>query len=170
MELALPAGWLHMRSPLEGLLMTRRSGFTLIELVIVIIVGGLILTIVGRALGDVRQRIAADQALKTFESMHARARAHAIERGTDVFLTLDSTGDSASIRIGADVIETIHFGAELGVDVSSNAAVNPVQVCMTARGYGDSDCMSYNNTLTVFFGARGDTASIQLLPLGQLKR
>jgi hypothetical protein len=138
--------------------------------VIVIIVGGLILTIVGRALGDVRHRIAADQALKTFESMHARARAHAIERGTDVLLVLDAAGDSVSVRIGADVIETIHFGAELGVDVTSNASTNPVQVCMTARGYGEADCMSYNNVVTVTFGSGGESASVQLLPLGQLKR
>jgi hypothetical protein len=30
--------------------------------------------------------------------------------------------------------------------------------------------MSYNNVVTVTFGSGGESASVQLLPLGQLKR
>jgi prepilin-type N-terminal cleavage/methylation domain-containing protein len=155
--------------PEQGLLMARRAGFTLIELAITLVVSGVLLTMVGRALGDAQRRIAADQAMKTYEAMHARARAHAIERGTNVLLVLDTSADTAAISIGGDVIETTHFRAELGVDVWSDAS-NPVQVCMTSRGYGDASCMSFNSTVRLSFGTGSDTSSVQLLSLGQLKR
>lgn len=150
--------------------MTRRAGFTLIELTIVIVVSAALLTLVTRALGDVQRRIAADQAMKTYEAAHARARAHAVERGGTVRLILDTAGDSASVvAAGGELLETVYFGAELGVDVQSSAS-NPVVVCMTARGYGDASCMSFNSVVTLSFASGRDTVALELLPLGQIKR
>ena len=150
--------------------MTRRAGFTLIELTVTIVVAGLILSLVGRALGDVQRRLAAQQAMKTFEALQARTRAHAIERGTEVDLVLDTDGDSASIVLAGRVLETIHFRSELGVDVWSNASSNPVTVCLNPRGYGDPSCMSFTSVINVYFGAGSDTVSLHMLPLGQIVR
>jgi prepilin-type N-terminal cleavage/methylation domain-containing protein len=175
MELAhLPAEHVRPSEPPSSLVnvvpMTRRSGFTIIELVVTIVVAAALLTLVSRALGDVQRRIAADQAMKTYEAMHARARAHAVERGTTVRLILDTAGDSASVVLpDGEVLETVHFQSELGVDVQSGAS-NPVEVCMTARGYGDASCMSFNGTVTLSFASGRDTVALQLLPLGQIKR
>lgn len=150
--------------------MTRRAGFSLIELLVTIVVAAALLTLVSRALGNVQGRIAADQAMKTYEAMHARTRAHAVERGSTVSLVLDTGADSASVVMrGGEVLETIHFGAELGIDVRSTAS-SPITVCMTARGYGDSSCMSFNSVISIGFASGRDTVSLELLPLGQIKR
>lgn len=148
--------------------MTRRSGFTLIELVITFVVAGLILAIVGRALGNVQRRLAADQGMKTFEALHARTRAHAVERG-GASLVVDVAGDSASVVQNGNVLETIYFQSELGVDLRSEAA-NPMVICMNSRGYGDESCMSFNTTVTLGFVAGDNTESVEILPLGQIKR
>lgn len=173
MELALPPVE-HVRHPClplaQAVSMIRRYGFTLIELVVAIVVAAALMTLVSRALGDVQRRIAADQAMKSYEAMHARARAHAVERGGTVRLVLDTAGDSVSIVLpGGEVLETLHFQPELGVDVRSSAA-NPIEVCTTARGYGDASCMSFNSTVTLSFASGRDTVSLQLLPLGQIRR
>ncbi len=149
---------------------TRRAGFTIIELAVTIVVAAALLTLVSRALGTAQQRVAADQAQKTYEALHARARAHAVERGTTVRLVLDTEADSASVVLpDGEILETVHFGPELNVDVQS-AATSPVVVCTTARGYGDASCMSFNATVTLSFVAGNDQATLQLLPLGQIRR
>jgi hypothetical protein len=87
-----------------------------------------------------------------------------------VSLVLDTGADSASVVMrGGEVLETIHFGAELGIDVRSTAS-SPITVCMTARGYGDSSCMSFNSVISIGFASGRDTVSLELLPLGQIKR
>jgi prepilin-type N-terminal cleavage/methylation domain-containing protein len=171
MELAPGVGgFVRAASLLHRVAMTRRAGFTIIELVVTIVVTAALLTLVSRALGGVQGRIAADQASKTYEALHARARAHAVERGTTVRLSLDTAADTAALSLpDGEVLEMIDFRAELGVDVRS-AASNPVVVCMTSRGYGETSCMSFNSTVTLSFTAGRDTASLQLLSLGQIKR
>lgn len=149
--------------------MTRRAGFTLIELTITIVVAALLLAIVGRAMGSVRERLATQQAQKTYEALHARARAHAIEQGRNARVILDVNGDSAFIVKNGQTVETVHFDDEFGVDVRS-AAKNPIVVCMNSRGYADESCTSFSSTIQIGFYSRSDTAAIHIRPLGQIVR
>jgi len=149
--------------------MRRRAGFTVIELTVTMVVAGILLVLLTRTLGNVRQRLAADQAVEVFVALLARTRAHAIEQGATMRLVLDTSADTASIVRSGAAIETIYFGADLAVDVESDGT-NPVVVCMTARGYGDPDCASFSGKVSLTFLAGSDTAAAGLLPLGQVVR
>jgi type II secretory pathway pseudopilin PulG len=149
--------------------MHRRAGFTVVELTVTMMVAGLLLGLLVRTLGNVRQRVAADQAAEVFEALLARTRAHAIEQGTIMRLVLDTSADTASIVRSGVAVETIRFAADLAVDVESDAT-NQLVVCMTARGYGDPDCASFSGKASLTFMAGADTVARGLLPLGQVVR
>lgn len=146
--------------------MRRRQGFTVIELVVVIVVAGILIMIAIQAMGAVQHRMASEQAARTFQTLHARARAHAIEGGTNTRLVVDVAGDSVSVRRGGDALETIRFREEFGVDITGSSLI----LCMGPRGYADTDCNSFTSPITLSFTQNGKTESVQLLPLGQLVR
>ncbi|MDT8342607.1 MAG: type II secretion system protein [Longimicrobiales bacterium] len=145
--------------------MRRCRGFTFIELVIALVVGGILIGISIREVGQVQRRMSVTQGMRAFQSLHARARAHAIERGTLVALFLDTAGDSAFIWDAGGAFETLRF-QEFGVDVSANPAV--VRVCFTPRGYADPDCNSYGAGTVLSFAQGTNTRTLELLPMGQL--
>ena len=144
-----------------------RRGFTLIELVIVLVIGSVLAGIAMSGFGNARGGYAVRGARNTMTSLHARARVHAIERGTRVLLVVDPGGDSITIRRGTTVIETIRFQEEFGVDIrtSSGAAVT---LCMNPRGFADEACNSFTAPVRVTFWQAADSASVGLLTLGQL--
>lgn len=143
-----------------------RHGFTLIELVIAILIGSILTSIALSSYGNARGRFAVRGARSTFASLHARARAQAIERGTTVRLLLDVAGDSVSLWVGADRLETLYFSDEFNVDIESSEG--NLRLCMNSRGYADTDCNSFNVPVKLAFVSGGDAATLELLPLGQL--
>jgi prepilin-type N-terminal cleavage/methylation domain-containing protein len=146
--------------------MTRpRSGFTILELVIVIMVGALLTGIAFRGFSGVQGRMAARQARQSLASLHARTRANAIEMGTTVQLNIDRGGDSAWVQRGSTRVETIHFRGELDVDIQGSGTV---RLCMNPRGFAETACNSFTSTETIVFAAGGDTAGVQIRTLGQL--
>lgn len=142
-----------------------RRGFTLIELVIAVLIGSILTSIALSSYGNARGAFAVRGARNTFASLHARARAQAIESGATILLVADVTGDSVYLSDGSNILESVDFGGELNVDVR---AAGNVRLCMNSRGYADTDCNSFNSSATVTFAAGVDTASVQILPLGQL--
>ena len=145
----------------------RSGGFTLLELIVVMIVG-IILTSIGMStLQGVQGRAAARQARQVFVALHARTRATAIERGQVVKLNIDKGGDSIWVMRGTTLVEKLHFNQELGVDVEGSGTVT---LCMSPRGYAETACnVNLGSTVTLVFAAGGDTAGIQLQPMGQIK-
>lgn len=143
-----------------------RHGFTLIELVIAILIGSILTSIALSSYGNARGRFAVRGARSTFASLHARARAQAIERGTTARLLLDVAGDSVSLWVGGDRLETLYFGDEFNVDLQSS--VGNLRLCMNSRGYADTDCNSFNAPVKLGFVHGSDAASLELLPMGQL--
>ena len=144
--------------------MTTRRGFTLIELLIAILFAGTMITIATRSFGAVRTKFAAEQGLQVFQSLHARARASAIETGTVTRLLVDVAGDSVSIVRGGVLLETIHFDDELGVDVLGTS----LRLCMGPRGFAITDCNSFNVPTEVAFRQGVNETHTRVLPLGQL--
>ena len=143
----------------------RRGGFTLIELVIVLMVGALLTGIAFRSFSGVMGKMAARQARQSFASLHARTRANAIEMGENVSLNVDMDRDSVWVQRGATRVETIRFRIDLGVDIQGTGSL---RLCMNPRGFADTSCNSFNTTQTLVFAGGTDTAGVQIRTLGQL--
>ena len=144
-----------------------RRGFTIIELLIVVAVGGILTTFVMVAFGNAQGHFAVRQARNTFASLHARARAQAIEFGTTTSLHVDAAGDSVWITRNDTTLETISFVDQFGVDLDGADA--SFELCMSPRGFGDSSCTSISGLTTLAFKQGDDEMYAQMLPLGQLK-
>jgi prepilin-type N-terminal cleavage/methylation domain-containing protein len=142
-----------------------RSGFTMIEMIIVIMVGLILTGIAYRGFVGYEGKVAARQARLTFAAMHARARANAIEMGATVQLNVDMDHDSVWVQRGSTRVETISFNGELGVDIQGTGTL---RLCMNPRGFADTSCNSFSTTQTLVFAAGTDTAGVQIRTLGQL--
>lgn len=136
----------------------------MIEMVVVVVVGAILLGIAMVSFGGISERLAAGQAVRVFQSMHARTRAQAIEAGTLARLVVDVAGDSVTVRRGGDVLETVRFRQELGVDLRGTSFT----LCMGPRGFAEPDCNSFASPVTLNFVAGAGTESVELLPMGQL--
>ena len=145
--------------------MDRIRGFTLLEVVIALVIGSILTSIAMSGFGNARGPYAVRGARNTFAALHARTRAQAIEAGARVLLFVDVAGDSAFIW-GGQNLETVKFGEELNVDLRSS--LGNLRICMNARGFADPDCNSFSSTARLQFSHNADTASVEILPLGQL--
>jgi len=145
----------------------RRSGFSIIELVVVLMVGSVLTSMAITSFNGVSGRYATRGARQTFMAMHARPRAHAVEYGQTVRLNLDPDGDSVWLSRDSDVLEVLHFAEEFDVDIRTSTA-SDLRVCMNARGFADTRCNNFTSPVTVTFLLASDTASVLILTLGQM--
>ena len=138
------------------------KGFTLIEVAVVLLIGGTLLDISLRSTGPVMASFSVNAAQESFLALHARARAHAVERGITVDFHADPAGDSAWVEIDDETLEVVRFDA---VDLVASGAIT---VCMSPRGTADPRCNSFSGVETVTFEARGESRSLDILPLGKV--
>jgi prepilin-type N-terminal cleavage/methylation domain-containing protein len=145
----------------------RRSGFSIIELVVVLMVGSVLTSIAITEFNGVSGRFAVKGARQTLMSMHARARMQAVELGQTVKLNIDPVGDSIWLSRGAVVLDVVDFGREFNVDVQTSSDAE-IQVCMNPRGFADTGCNNFSSPVTITFVLTSDTTSVLILPLGQM--
>ena len=145
----------------------RRSGFSVIELVVVLMVGSVLTSIAITSFNGVSGRFATNGARQTFIAMNARARAQAVEYGRTVQLNLDPSGDSVWLSRGSDVLEVLDFSEEFDVNILTSTD-SDLRVCMNARGFADMECNNFSSPVTVTFLLATDTASVRVLSLGQM--
>ncbi len=144
----------------------RTTGFTLIELLLVVVIGFILTGMAIKGFGPVSSQISVREARNVFNGMVARTRAQAIESGQTTFLVVDAQGDSVVILADGATVENVRFGEVMGVDIQTAAEVT--QICMTPRGYANTDCNSFDSTTEMAF-VRGTMATtIEILPLGQI--
>lgn len=143
----------------------RNRGFTLIEMVIVVVIGAILTSMALNSFSGVQGRASVRQARGTFASLHARTRASAIEFGETTRLIVDMDNDSVAIRRGTTSIEKVRFDEALGVDILGTGTLT---LCMNPRGFAETACNSFSTTQTVTFQAGTDTAQVQIRTLGQL--
>lgn len=136
----------------------------MIEMVVAIMVGAILLGIAMSAFSGVQERMASGQAVRTFQALHARARAQAIETGSVARLWVDVEGDSVTLRRAGVVLETVRFQDELGVDLRGTSFI----LCMGPRGYAVSDCNTFNSPIALAFQKGTEGQKVELLPMGQL--
>lgn len=152
--------------------MNPRSGFTLIELIIVLAIGGIVTGIVVMGFGGLQTRTSVRSAQTNFLSMHAQTRAMAVERGIAMRLTVHSDGGVVRIEEGCDgagdVVQSRDFGGSYNVTIQASGG--ELWLCMTPRGYAEASRNSFAQEARISF-VRGDqVASVVLFPLGQAVR
>lgn len=147
------------------------SGFTLIELVIVILIGSILVGVALSSFQNAQSGYAARSAKTMYATLHQLARARSIETGFTSLLIVDTDGDSAYIITTGGVSDVTHFRRQLNVDLRSSPA--SFRICMTPRGYADPDCPALAGTglstpLDLEFWQNADSATVTILPMGQL--
>lgn len=141
-------------------------GFTIIEILFVVLIGGILIAVSLASIRNVTARFSARSARDTFLTLHARARVRAVERGVPAILFMDFANDSASVTQGSTLLETIHFRSEFNVDFTGPGAA--LILCMGARGIADSACTNFNTPQTIQFQFNDEVVGVQMLPLGQV--
>lgn len=149
---------------------TNRPGFTLIEILTVVVIGAVLTSVAVGAFARQTARQNAENARNALVHLGLRARSSAIERGERIILTLDPAEDVANIRTDAgDVLETKRFREEYGVDVMTGTD-EVVTVCFTPRGFAaQGACTNVDKDLTILFRAGNHTKSARVRPLGQVE-
>ena len=95
----------------------KHAGFTMIELVVVILIGSILTGIAFSSFSSVMGGYSVRGARDTFAVMHARARARAIEAGSNIHLFVSASGDSIVIRNGTTIVDMVDFDTELDVNI-----------------------------------------------------
>lgn len=155
----------------------KASGFTLIELVFVILIGSILTSIALSTFQNVQTRFAVQGAKQMYMTLHQRARSKAVEMGETVILLVYVQGDSALIFSASEgPTDVTRFDEQLNVDIRTPGNASYF-MCMTPRGYADYNCGSYgtmgltqtySDTLRLEFWLNADSASVLVLPMGQL--
>jgi prepilin-type N-terminal cleavage/methylation domain-containing protein len=145
----------------------QKAGFTVLELLIVVVLGTILTSMTLKGFGMVSNQAAAREARGVFQGLVARTRAQAIESGIPTMLIADARGDSVMVFANGRVVENIRFGEELGVDIQTEQPVT--RICMTPRGYANPDCNSFSSTIKMAFVRGPKTKTIEILPMGQIR-
>lgn len=146
-----------------------RTGFTMIELIIAIVIGSILTTIALNQISGAQTRVAVRGAQTTYAAIHYRARVHGIEKGRNVMLHVDVTGDSVWIEDDGEVMETIRFGDEnIDMTISSPSTLTEYTLCFSSRGYTDTGCNTANSLIRMHFAQGAELTSLWVMPLGQL--
>jgi type II secretory pathway pseudopilin PulG len=136
------------------------------EIVIVMIVGIALATMAITAFAPAQQKLAVRSARQTLAAMHARTRAHAIEAGSNVVLNLNFSEDKAWITRDGTTLETVNFYETMHVDLRGAGAT--MEICMNARGFGESSCNSFNSGTDILFVQNSESKRMRVFPLGQV--
>lgn len=149
----------------------RTSGFTIIELMFVILIGSILTAMALSSFQTAQAAFAARSARTMYATIHQRARARAIELGETVLFVVDTDGDSTFFFNGGAVSEVTNFRRQMNVDL--RASPSAFLICMTPRGYADPTCPAYgfstsSTPIKLEFWRNADSSTVEILPMGQL--
>ena len=156
--------------------MTRnRDGYTLIELLIVMIIAGILLSYAIPSFTRMSNGTNARNARDRMVWMANRARNIALSRGQVQLFEIDPATNSAWVvrrnpTTAADTTEMVRFSSEYSATVTTSTG-NKITLCFSARGYAfmcGANSPAVNETATVTHIEK--TATARIKPLGQVER
>lgn len=159
--------------------MRNRRGFTLMELVIVLTLGGILTAVVVNSFGRMQTRMAPNSAQSQFLTMHAHARALAVERAALARLRVDPATGIVSVLLQHapddpeadwELVFQRDFRDAFDVDIETSPS-GQIEVAMTPRGYASPmENTPSNQQMQVRFVRGNRSSEVVLLPLGQALR
>ena len=151
--------------------MTRReSGFTAIEMVMVIVIAGIMMAVVIPILRNASPRTQAHGAADEISRLYATARATSIQRGKTAWLVMNSGANTVMViakKVAASGIDTIVKPDNLGSRYSVTFTSSTDSLVFTPRGIGANLSMT-KVIISTTTGGVVDTVSIY--PTGKIVR
>ncbi len=113
-----------------------RSGFTLVDLMLAIIIAASVLLLSLPSAGDIRDRLLVDQAAKEIVIAHARARLYATAEGRVVLLTIRQDSLRVDVVDGPDTLSRWSAGGPLVAGVALAGAPRTVGFAPIGVSFG----------------------------------
>jgi prepilin-type N-terminal cleavage/methylation domain-containing protein len=149
-----------------------RPGFTLVELLIVLMIGAILMGYAVPNFANMMKSRSAQNARDNLSWMGMRARAKAIERGQVWQLEISPANDRARIiqRGAVTALDSVNFATEFEAAVST-ASNSTIVLCYSPRGFAFScHANSPSTNVDVTFTHLEKTAVARVKPLGQIER
>lgn len=144
-----------------------RKGFTIVELMVVVVIAILVTSITVRSIGAAQAAYSTRAARDVFVSLVSQARSQAIESGMATAVIAHAAGDSALILNAGGDNTIVNFDREFGVDLRMSTA--NIVICISPRGYASSACTNFTSVQTVAFQNNAEVDSLRLYPYGQMR-
>jgi prepilin-type N-terminal cleavage/methylation domain-containing protein len=145
-----------------------RAGFTLVEVLFVLVIAAILMTMGGQSFRKFETSQQLENGRNSLMLLGRRARAEAVNRGTNV--RLDIIADSAIARVsvgGTTVIDQVFLRREFGVNLTNGSGAN-ITVCYNARGFAVTSCSSSGLPTTVTVARSGSSSQVRIQVLGTI--
>lgn len=146
------------------------AGFTGIEILIVLVIGGILMGMALPAFGRAISRRGALNARDALVVMGARARSTAIERGATVKLGVDVAAGRTWIVEGMDTLDVLDYSGEFDAKLRAIRNGAMLEICFTPRGVGGACNATTALPDTVIFTRGPHSARAAIRVLGQVSR
>jgi prepilin-type N-terminal cleavage/methylation domain-containing protein len=116
------------------------AGFSLLEMMFVLVIAAILLTLVVPGLGSLLARRNAQNARDAYVWLGMQARTLSMEQGQQIELRLDPDSNQAEVlKPDGSVVQKVDFASTYGVELSTSSG-DVVTVCYTPRGFALSGC------------------------------
>ena len=148
----------------------RPNGFTLIEMLLVIIIGMMLMGFTMRAFSQVANQRAVENASDAVVMSAFRARSEAAQEGTLVYLRIRPDAGLVEVVDPEDVVLHTMDMADHGVTMMvPGFSGTELYACYSIRGYALRGCTNFDEQ-TIRFERGSDTAELVAMTMGQVRR